>query len=135
MGLPQQTDDEWYAFRLKRNADEGDVATLSRGWTRQQISKPIALIGATHSFYFRLAGGTVTASVNGYEILRKANTPRPIQLDSTEYRLGLGAFNDMNDTVIRYKEVKVRLVNEVHPRETSLNGTTDTSSSRAATGG
>ncbi len=110
IGLPELNSAEWYAFRLRRNETEGDRLTLSRGWTTQQIARPTALRDGMNTFYFRHQHEKVTASVNGQELLTDATRPRAISLPHPEYRLGLGAFNDMNDTVIRYRNLQVRRV-------------------------
>lgn len=122
VGLPELNSSEWYAFRLRRNEAEGDRLSFSRGWTTQQIARPTALLDGVNRFHFRHQHEKVTASVNGQELLTDASRPRAIALPHPEYRLGLGAFNDRNDTVICYRNVKVRRVNV--PNETR-DGQTD----------
>lgn len=109
MGLPQFDSYGWDAFRIKRNTDEGDVASFSEHWTKHQILAPLNnLDSRTNSFDLRFQGGRVTASVNGHEIFTNANPPENYQLATDQFLLGLGAFGDSDSTVIRYRNVEVR---------------------------
>ncbi len=109
MGLPSFHAMDWYAFRMKRNADEGQVASFSRAWTRQEVAKPIALIHGTNSFEFQFQNGRATAAVNDSPVLREVEPPKSsARISSTEFLVGLGAYNDMNETVLRYHTVQVR---------------------------
>jgi hypothetical protein len=63
-----------------------------------------------NTFDFRLHGDTCSASVNGVEVLSNAQAPENIRVPAGEFRLGLGAYNDSNDTVIRYRNVQVRKI-------------------------
>jgi hypothetical protein len=108
IGLPQFNSSRWYAFRVKRNPDEGDVVSFSHRWSPKQVVHPVSLNSETNSFSFRYQGGVASASVNDKEIFRDAQRPENICLSTNQFFLGLGAFNDMNDTVIRYRNVQVR---------------------------
>lgn len=108
MGTPQYDFPCWYAFRMKRNADEGDVASFSHRWTTRQIRTPVALNSETNSFQFRFQNGLVSASVDDKRIFMEATPPEGTSIHTNEFLLGPGAFNDMNDTVIRYRNVQVR---------------------------
>jgi hypothetical protein len=108
MGLPDFDTYGWDAFRIKRNNDEGDVVSFSQHWTKNQVLSPVAINSRTNSFDFRLQNGKVTASVNDREIFDKVNPPENYYLSTNEFLLGLGAFNDMNNTVIRYYDIKAR---------------------------
>lgn len=108
MGLPELENSAWLAFRMKGNRTEGDVVTFSRGWSRYQSSHRASLRPEHNSFQFRLQGGKATAFLNGVEVLRDAFPGRSaLPLGSDAY-VGLGAYNDMNDTVIRYRNVQIR---------------------------
>jgi hypothetical protein len=111
MGLPDSQNSVWYAFRMKRNVDEGDVASFSRGWTRQEVARKIALHDDHNSFQFRLQRGKADAWVNGTQVLRQAAPAKTLALHN-DSMLGLGAYNDMNETVIRYRNVKARRLSE-----------------------
>jgi uncharacterized protein DUF4339 len=108
IGLPQFDSSRWYAFRMKRNPDEGDVISFSHRWTPKQVIRTVTLNSETNSFSFRYQGGVASASVNDTEIFRDAKRPADVCLSTNQFFLGLGAFNDMNDTVIRYRNVQVR---------------------------
>jgi hypothetical protein len=98
---------EWYGFRMKQSPFEGQIASLSIGWTKNQITMPVALDSKTNAFYFRLQHNRVTASVNGREIFHDASLPRVIGVNSGDFLLGLGAFNNSDETVIRYRNVQI----------------------------
>jgi hypothetical protein len=108
MGMPQFESTAWYGFRVKRNADEGDVVAFAQGWSTRQLHVPLALNSETNSFYFRFHRGLVSATVNNKEIFKNAKPPATNAIPPTAMHLGLGAFNDANDTVIRYRDVQVR---------------------------
>jgi len=107
MGLPDNLNSDWYAFRMKRNATEGQVASFSRGWTTQQVAGKTTLNESSNSFRFCLQEGKADAWVNGTQVLQQAAPANTLSL----YRncmLGLGAYSDMNETVIRYRNLKAR---------------------------
>jgi hypothetical protein len=108
MGLPERDSYNWYAFRVKRNQDEGDVASFSKSWTTRQISKPITLNSQTNTFDLSLQHCKVSGQVNGQEVFDAETAPANIYVAGDEFLLGLGAFNDSNNTVIRYRHVQVR---------------------------
>lgn len=107
MGLPQFGCKGWYGFRMKRNADEGDVVSFAEGWTKQLV-QPFPLDNQTNTFYFRFQHGHVSASVNNKEILKNAPVPETHQYPSDHVLLGFGAYSDANETIIRYRAVQVR---------------------------
>jgi len=108
MGWPDPDASAWWAFRVKKNRNEGSVAAYTRGWTKTGV-KRLAMVDAhRNTFTFRLQNWQATASVNGEEILRQEKNPAAIRVLDSEFALGLGAYNDKNDTVIRYRNVKVR---------------------------
>jgi hypothetical protein len=108
MGMPQFGYLGWYGFRMKRNADEGDVVAFAQGWSTTQLVKPVTLNSDTNSFTFRFQGGLVSATVNGQTIFKNAKPPYNDKVPKKECLLGLGAYNDANETVIRYRNVQVR---------------------------
>lgn len=109
MGLPDWDTASWYSFRIKRNNDEGDVSSLADGWgKRHQRLSPVSLNATTNSFSLRLQGDKVSATVNGVEMFKGVELPKNKSVPTNEFYLGLGAFNDMNTTVIRYHDVQVR---------------------------
>ena len=98
----------WYAFRMKQNATEGDVASFAQGWTVRQVVKMVALNSDHNTFRFRLHDGECSAFVNDTEVFSDVKAPAKIRVPDGQFLLGLGAFNDNNDTVIRYRNVQVR---------------------------
>jgi hypothetical protein len=108
LGAPNLDSYVWDAFRVMRNDDEGDVASFSQCWSKRQVLGPATLNGKTNSFYFRFQGGRANATVNNKEVLNAVKPPANSYLPANEFLLGLGAFNDMNNTVIRYRDIQVR---------------------------
>jgi len=108
MGVPDFDGYEWYGFRLKRHDEEGDVVSFSQGWSRDQITRSITLNDVTNSFDFIFRDGKVTANVNGVRVFDGAEPPRNIRVPNDSYLVGLGAFNDSPDTVIRYRNVQLK---------------------------
>jgi hypothetical protein len=109
MGIPQYETFNWYAFRLKRNDDDGNAACFSQQWTiRRQILASIPLNNRTNSFYFRFQDGCVSATVNGEEVFTNTPAPEDSYVTTNEFLLGLGAFNHSKSSAIRYRDVEVR---------------------------
>jgi hypothetical protein len=108
LGMPDFDGYNWYGFRLKRHDEEGDVVCFGRGWTRKEIARHVVLNNNTNSFDLIFQDGRVTASVNGLKILNQAAPPADISVPDNSYLVGLGAFNDSPDTVIRYRDVQLR---------------------------
>jgi hypothetical protein len=107
-GLPELNSNDWYAFRIKRNETEGDVVSVSDGWTGNQVLQPVKLNDKTNSFTLRMTRGKVTATVNGQQVFDNVKVPtKSVSLPRVMY-VGLGAYNDMNDTVIRYHDIQVK---------------------------
>lgn len=108
MGMPDFDGYDWYGFRVKRHDEEGDVVSFSDGWTRDQIVQHLALNDVTNSFDFTFQNGKVTAAVNGTKVFNDAEPPINIRVPNNSYLIGLGAFSDSADTVIRYRNVQLR---------------------------
>jgi hypothetical protein len=108
MGVPDFDSYEWYGFRVKRHGEEGDVACFADGWTRDQIVQHVTLNDVTNSFDLKFKNNTVTASVNGVTVFTGAAPPVTINVPNNSYLVGLGAFNDSPDTVIRYRNVQLK---------------------------
>ena len=108
MGVPNFSGYNWYGFRLKRHGEEGDVACFALGWSRQQIVRHLVLNDVTNSFDMTFQDGKVTASVNGTTVFDQADPPRNIGVPDNSCLVGLGAFSDSPDTVIRYRNVQLR---------------------------
>ena len=108
MGMPDFNGYQWYGFRLKRHDEEGDVVSFSEGWSRDQIIRHVTLNDVTNSFDFIFRDGKVTADVNGVRVFSGAEPPGSIKVPDNSFLVGLGAFNDSPDTVIRYRNVQLK---------------------------
>ena len=108
MGLPDPNDTDWYAFLMKYNDSEKQVVTLNQGWSSRRLSKSAELKSDRNNFSFRFQGGKVYTTLNGITTFSGVEPTREMQLRMNNYLLGLGAYNDMNETVIRYRGVQVK---------------------------
>jgi hypothetical protein len=106
-GHPNMEARDWYSFRMKRNRDEGEIASYASTWSKQQVSNPVAL-GQRNTFEFQFQQGKVSAKVNGKPALADAQLKGSLRVTPAELYVGLGAYNDMNETVLRYTGVQVR---------------------------
>ena len=109
-GMPDPSNSDWYSFRLKRNATEGELASYARGWSSRQVRADLPVNPQTNLFSFTFHSGLVNASVNGDSIYRDTKPPGVVRYAGEEFLVGLGAFNDLNDTVIRYRNVQLRVL-------------------------
>jgi hypothetical protein len=109
MGLPDSYNSEWYGLRLKRNATEGEVASFGRCWGSQEVKKSVGLNDQRNSFQFHFEEGKADAWLNGKQILFKAAPVKTMRVYS-DCMLGLGAYHDVNTTVIRYRNVQARRI-------------------------
>ena len=107
MGLPDTLRSRWYAFRMKKNATEGQVVSFSYGWGSQQVAKRVTLNPDHNSFQFRLQNGKADAWLNGNQVLRQGAPSKTLRLYN-DCLVGLGAYSDANETVIRYRNIKLR---------------------------
>lgn len=107
IGLADNIRSEFYSFRIKRNATEGKVVSLGYGFSRRQVSHQASLDDRRNELRLRMQNGEADAWVNGTQVLHKASPVKDLKLRPDTY-LGLGAYNDMNTTVLRYRNIKVR---------------------------
>lgn len=114
VGIPQFGSSGWCGFRMKRNADEGDVVSFAESWSTRQLRTPVTLNKGTNTFLFRFQHGLVSATVNDKEVFKSVKPPEHTGLPRTESHVGLGAYNDTNTTVIRYRNVQIR---KLSPRQ------------------
>jgi hypothetical protein len=90
-GLPDLNTSEWYAFLIKRNANEGDVAALARGWSLAgSVIRPATLNDSRNSFDFRFHNGEATANVNSKNVLIRAARPGAVHVCDNQFLLGWG---------------------------------------------
>jgi hypothetical protein len=109
MGVPDFNSFDWYGFRLKRHkGEEGDVASFATGWSRDQITRNLVLNDVTNSFDMTYQDGKVSAVINGVNVFDKDTPYQTIGVPNHSFLVGLGAFNDSTNTVIRYRNVQLR---------------------------
>ena len=114
MGIPNFSTYKWLSFRIKRHDLEGDLVSVGLGWSTQEVSQHVPLSEKTNTFGFKLSGGKFSATLNGEVIYDDAVLPAKINVPDENYLVGLGAFSDSDDALIRYNGVEIRIV---PPRE------------------
>ena len=70
--------------------------------------KPCELKERQNEFDFRLERGVFSASVNGKQIFSNVEEGYAIRAPSDWMLVGVGAYNDLNETVVRYHKLQVR---------------------------
>ncbi len=112
MGMPDFNssfnDNNWYAFRMKRNDDERQVVSFARMWSRQEVRRSIALDDHTNTFDFQFHGTSCSATVDGTRVFDHAGPAAQVNVPEDRFLLGLGAYTDNNTTTIVYRNVQVR---------------------------
>jgi len=98
---------EWFGFRMKQTSYEGKVASFSVAWTKNQFSTPAPINAGTNTFYFRWHDLRATAVVNGKTVFSDVERPRIIGVNADHFLLGLGSFNNNNETIVRYRNVQI----------------------------
>ena len=121
MGLPPDYEGHnWYGFGFKWANRMGGLTYFGNGWSRQQIVRRVILNpdapgakNVTNSFDFIFRNAQATASVNGVEAFHQAKPPvliggTPVPRPINAYLVGLGAFGNGKEAVIRYRNVQLR---------------------------
>jgi hypothetical protein len=108
-GLTDLSRSRFLGFRMKNTRDEDQVASVGYGWGRSQIKGPaLVYTGKTNRFELEFRNGLATVKVNDMIVFHDNPVPKLPPFEAGEFRLGIGAFNDSNETVIRYRNVEVR---------------------------
>ena len=109
MGMPDSSDANWFSFRMKNNLLDRKVASYAEGWTRRERRAEVPVETSTR-FELQFNDGLLSASVNGQRSHERAKAPPQVTYSPQEFLVGLGAFSDSNETVLRYRRVQLRLV-------------------------
>jgi hypothetical protein len=107
MGLPDSPSSDWYAFRVRHSDGGTNTAVLSSHWTGQRVTKNAGLTEGRNLFSIRVRDGAADAWVNGTQVLNRGFRNPGIRLPDDSF-VGLGAPGEHNDTVVRYRNVRVR---------------------------
>ena len=108
MGTPDVDAYVFHGFRIKRHLEEGDIACFAEGWGMRQIQQRAKVNDIHNTFDFRLEQGRITATVNGEQVFKDAVPKDNMDTPDEDIRAGLGAYNDTNETVIRYRHLQIR---------------------------
>lgn len=112
IGLPDFDNDlngnNWWGFRVKRHDEEGDIVCFGEGWTLREITQRVILNDKVNTFDLVVSEDHVTATVNGERVITNAPVPSYLYIPESSYFVGLGAFSDSADAVVRYHGVEVR---------------------------
>lgn len=107
MGFPELNHTEWYEFRMKRNPREGQIVSYSKGWGASKATHRVKLNDTINSFDFALQNQKASAVVNKKPALANARFPGTASVPDNQFLVGLGAYNHMNTTVIRYSNIQI----------------------------
>jgi hypothetical protein len=110
MGMPDSPNSAWYSFRMRRNAAGRDIVSFARGWAPREVANFTPLKDGRNTFQFQMRTGSADVWLNGNNVMHITHrdpSEKSLQLHD-DCMVGLGAYNDMNETVIRYRNVKVR---------------------------
>lgn len=110
LGLPNLSNYDWLAFRLKHGAGDSQFASYSQGWTSRHRQKRVNLNETRNTFTFRFEDGAVRSTVNGQPAHQNVSAPATVKYSPDEFLVGLGAWDEANHAVIRYRNVQVRLL-------------------------
>jgi hypothetical protein len=111
IGWPEPEGGQFWSFRIKTNKNEGQVVEYNWDWGMTGVKHKTTVHPDHNSFTYRLHGGFADASLNGAPIIVHQKKPGYLYIPSDQFTLGLGAYNDMNNTTIRYYNIKVRKLN------------------------
>jgi hypothetical protein len=109
-GMPDFNARSWYGFRIKRNADLGDVVLFSEGWFLGGLSNSVPLNSQSNSFDVRIQYCTVNVSVNDQPVFVDQKLPSQYGFGACDSFLGLGGYTDSNDYTVRYHNLQVRRI-------------------------
>ncbi len=112
MGVPDLDLDgyNWGGFRVKRHDEEGDVVCFAQGWSTRQLVKSATLGAVTNTFDFTYRAGTFGATVNGVRIFENTAPDWQLSVPDNAFMVGLGAFSDSSNNVVRYRNVQLRRI-------------------------
>jgi hypothetical protein len=108
MGLPDNMDSEWFAFRLCRNAVNGSGASFGHRWGEPRGGRNFDVKEQRNTFQFKYENGKVNAWINDNQVFHDAKLPEPTTPLGSTSMVGLGAANEGQETVVRYRGVKIR---------------------------
>lgn len=107
-GHPSWSKDDWFSFRVKRNAREGSVAYFARFFYGPQ-GPPLRLtVPDSNEIEVLVDDGRMTARVNG-ERVQTDFVPRDgWRRNDRSLGVGLGGYSDENIWSMRFRDVRVR---------------------------
>jgi hypothetical protein len=108
MGLPDNTTSHWFAFRLCRNSATGSGVLFGHRFGTPSRSKNFEVANQRNTFDLKYENGKVNAWVNDNQVFENTVLPGTIEPVGPDSMLGLGASNEGGETVLRYRNIKVR---------------------------
>lgn len=106
-GYLHQKKDGWQSFRIKRTKREGEVAYFSRHFYLPEKSNKIP-VPNQNTFRIQSWKGAWNAYVNGKPVVLDYVPKQQDLAMKNDSLLGFGGYADQNESVVRYKDVKVR---------------------------
>jgi hypothetical protein len=106
-GYPSWKSQDWMSFRIKRTADEGQVAYFSRHLYGPDSAPGRIAVPDANTFLVRVQGGQVSGTVNGVRI-QEGVEPKAGLVKAPDLRVGFGGYVDENIFSLRFCEVELR---------------------------
>jgi hypothetical protein len=107
-GHPAWENDNWFSFRVKRNAWEGSVAYFARGFSKPEAAVPREDVRDENDIRIRVEDGRMTAYLNGRAVHENYVPPAGWEKGDRGVLVGLGGYPDENVWSVRFRGVQVR---------------------------
>jgi hypothetical protein len=107
-GHPAWERDNWFSFRVKRNAREGTVAYFARYFSRPEGVAPMVEVHDVNDILIRVEDGRMAAFVNGTLVQHHFVPPGGWEKGDRGVVVGFGGYPDENLWSVRFRGVQVR---------------------------
>jgi len=108
LGHPAWEKDNWFSFRVKRNAREGTVAYFTRSFFGPEGVAPTVEVHDVNDILIRVEDGRMTAFVNGRAVEENFGPTAGWESGDRGVLVGLGGYPDENLWSVRFRGVQVR---------------------------
>jgi hypothetical protein len=110
MGFPMYGSSDWYGVRLRTNARRQGQVSFSKAWSSQEYVQGAVVDSSTNSIHLKLVEGKMDVEINGEPVLQNQAPNPQMKIRPNNFVVGVGADNDGNGTVVRYRDLRIRKV-------------------------
>jgi hypothetical protein len=107
-GHPTWEKDDWFSFRVKRNAHEGSAAYFARSFYKPEGVAPKVTVPDVNDILVRVEEGRMTAFVNGQAVPQNFVPRDGWNKGDRGILVGFGGYQDENLSSLRFRSVQVR---------------------------